>query len=306
MLPDQDTYIAMTYLPEFISWENLAAISNSAFATSLVGALSGAYAGAKAAQQIAERSKERAEFQAQIRNTNTAVTLSFMVCNAAISLKKQQTKGLCDTYFKKKAELEDFLRKRKVGEISPDIPFEFQADFRSVPFPAVPIDALRSLIYEKLSVSGRPLALVATLEGALSSLADTIENRNGLIANFKQLSPQARDAALPALYFGRPYGESHVSTEYLDTMRGLQNLTDDVIFFSHLLCQDLATHGNTILDKFKSQFKGVLEKINAIALSPEKTTGLIPTDEQYSDWLSGFGKGISHDAQSISPLDAAR
>lgn len=277
----------MICLPEFVSWENLAAISNSSFTTSLVGALAGAYAGAQAAQKITERSKERAEFQAQIRNTNAAITLSFMVCNAAISLKKQQTKSMCDIYFKKKAELEEFLQKRKAGETSTAI-FEFQADLRSLPFPAVPIDALRSLVYEKLSVSGRPLALVATLGGALSSLAETIANRNGLIAGFKQMPPQAREAAMPALYFGRPYGEGHVSTEYLDTMTGLQNLTDDVIFFSHLLCEDLATHGNKVLGKFKSQFKGVIEQINAIELSPEKTAGLIPPAEQYSEWLSGF------------------
>ena len=271
-----------------MSWENLAAISNSAFTTSLVGALAGAYAGAYAAHRISERSKERADFQTQIRNTNAAITLSFMVFNAAISLKKQQTKGLCDTYFKKKAELEGFLQKRKAGEISPDIPFEFQADLRSIPFPDVPIDALRSLVYEKLSISARPIALVATIAGALSSLADTTANRNKLIASFKELPPQVREVALPALYFGRPYGEGHVSTEYLDTMTGLQNLTDDVIFFSHLLCKDLTTHGNKVLGKFKSQFKVVLEQIHAIELLPEKTENLIPSDEQYSEWLSGF------------------
>jgi hypothetical protein len=281
----------MTCIPEFITWENLATISNSAFTTSLVGALAGAYAGAYAAQKIAERSKERAEFQSQIRNTNAAITLSFMVCNAAISLKKQQTKELCETYFKKLAELERFIQKRKVGEISLDVSFEFQADLRIVPFPAVPIDGLRSLVYEKLSVSGRPLALVPTLVGALSSLAETIENRNSLIASFKQLSPQAREMALPALYFGRPYGEGHVSTEYFDTMTGLKNLTDDVIFFSHLLCEELAAHGNRVLNKFKSQFKGSMEQINAIELSPEKTAGLMPPNEQYSEWLVGFPKG---------------
>ncbi len=71
-------------------------------------------------------------------------------------------------------------------------------------------------------------------------------------------------------------------------MTGLQNLTDDVIFFSHLLCKDLTIHGNKVLDKYKSQFKGTLENIHAIELSHEKTAGLIPSDEQYSDWLSGF------------------
>jgi hypothetical protein len=278
----------MTCLPDFMTWGNLATISNSAFTTSLVGALAGAYAGAYAAQRTAEHSKERAEFQAEIRNTNAAITLSFMVCNAAISLKKQQTKGLCESYFKKKNELEGFLQERKAGESYHDALFEFQADLRSVPFPAVPIDALRSLVYEKLSVSARPLALVATLTGALSSLAETIENRNRLIASFRLLPLQARDAALPALYFGRPYGEGHVSTEYFDTMTGLQNLTDDVIFFSRLLCEDLAAHGHKVLDKFKSQFKAVIDQVNAIELSPEKTSGLIPPNEQYSEWLAGF------------------
>lgn len=278
----------MTYLLEFLTWKNLATLFNSAFATSLVGALAGAYAGAKAAQKIAERAKERSEYQAQIRNTNAAITLAFMICNAAISLKRQQTKELCDTYFEKKISLEEFSRKRKSGETPREIPFEFRADLRSVPSPAVPIDALRSLVYEKLSVSGRPLALVATLAGVLSSLNDTISNRNGLIANFKQLSPQVRETILPPLYFGLPYDGGHVSTEYFDTMTGLQSLIDDVIFFSQLLCKDLVNHGNKVLGKYKSQFRGALERIHAIELSSEKTAGLIPEDGQYSDWLSGF------------------
>lgn len=279
---------AMTCLLEYINWENLTAISNSAFTTSLIGALAGAYAGAYAAQKIAERSKERAEFQAQIRNTNAAITLSFMVCNAAISLKRQQTKVLCETYFNKKAELESISLMRKTVEISPHALFEFQADLDKVPFPAVPIDALRSLVYEKLSVSGRQLELVATLAGVLSSLSETIEYRNGLIADFKKLPPHDQKVVLPTFYFGRPYGEGHINTEYLDTMTGLQNLIDDAIFFSRLLCEDLAVHGNHLLEKFKSQFKGVREQINAIELSPEKTAGLIPPNEPYSEWLAGF------------------
>lgn len=265
-------------------WENLLVISNSAFTTSFVGAIAGAYAGAYAAQKVAERSKERSDFQAQIRNTNAAIILSFMVCNAAISLKSQETKGLCDTYLLKKSELEEFLQKYKTGEIWHDIPFEYQADLRSIQFPAVPIDALRSLVYEKLSVSARTLALITTLAGALSSLADTIANRNRLIESFKKLSPQIRTA----LYFGRPYGEGHLNTEYPDTMTGLQSLTDDVIFFSHQLCKDLTAHGNEVLDRFKSQFKGAHEQIHAIELSPEKTASLMPADEKYSEWLSNF------------------
>ena len=62
----------MICLPEWLSWNNAIALSNTTFTTSLVGALAGAYAGAYAAQRIAERSKERKQLLTQIRNCNAA------------------------------------------------------------------------------------------------------------------------------------------------------------------------------------------------------------------------------------------
>lgn len=280
----------MTDISELITWDTLVTISNSAFTTSLAGALAGAYAGAYAAQKIAERSKERTEFQSQIRNTNTAITLSLMVCNAALLLKKQVTKDLCETYFEKKAELESLMQKRERKEIPDDVLFEVRTNLITISSFVVPINELRSLVYEKLPISGRPLAIMPTLDDALSSLAKTIEFRNSLIQNFKQLSPQSGNTELLARYFGWP-SEGHINTEYFDTMTALQNQLDDVIFFSHLLCKDLAAHGDKVLRKFKSQFKGVMDQITAFKLPPEKTAGLMPPNERYSDWLAGFPKG---------------
>jgi hypothetical protein len=272
-----------------IIWNGLQGIINSAFAISLVGAIAGAYAGAVAAQRISERNKERAEYQVQIRNTNAAITLSFMICNAAIALKKQHTKELCEGYFKQKDELAGVLKQRKANALASDIPFHFQANFQSVPFPAVPIDALSALVYEKLSVSRRPLALVASLSGALSSLGDVIANRDALIAKFKKNLPQERSPLLPALYFGLPYDGGNVSTEYPDTITGLQHLVDDVIYFSQLLCKDLEAHGAKVLGDFMSRFKQVHEQINSIVDFPD-SDGLIPDDGQYAEWLRGFMK----------------
>ena len=79
-----------------------------------------------------------------------------------------------------------------------------------------------------------------------------------------------------------------MDTVYLDSITGLQDLTNDTIFFSHMLCKDLETHGNKVLDKFKAQFKGVIEQIHAIELLPEKTAGLMPSQDRYLQWLSGF------------------
>lgn len=277
----------MNWLTELVTWEGVKSLFNSAFTSSLVGALAGAYAGATAAQRIAERAKERERLLAQIRGTNAAIMVSFGVCNAGLSLKKQQIKDLCDSYNLKRAALAEFFRKRKAGEIEKATPFEFQADLRSLQMPWVPMEALRGQIYDKLSVSGRPLALVAALSGALSSLSDTIANRNRLIDVFKQLSPEAR-ANLPALYFGLRNEEGHTSTEYADTIQALASLTDDVIFFSHLLCKDLADSGNRAVDQYAKRFKDESESIHEIDLSPAASAGLLPPDSQYGDWLRGF------------------
>lgn len=279
----------MASLADIFTWENANAFLSSAFAISLVGALAGAYAGAMAAQRIAERAKEREQLLTQIRSTNAAIMVAFVICNAGIRLKKQHAKAMYEAFTAKKRELIEYHRKRKTGEIQGEPPFEFQADLQSLQIPLVPIDILRGQVYEKLSVSGRPLALVVTLAGALSSLSDIIKIRNELIERFKQLTPDGRKA-LPALYFGLPFGEGHVSTEYADTIEALHNLTDDVIFFSELLCKDLEDHGNKTLAAYKSRFKDTLESVHSIDFARARAEGLMPSEANYVDWMDGFLK----------------
>lgn len=276
--------------------DQISGIANSAFTTSLVGSLAGAYWGATAAQKIAEREKERTELLAQIRSINTANTLAFIVCNAAIGLKKQQTQALCRTYFQKKQELEDLMRKR-VPSQGLDAPFEFQADLRTLPFPEVPIESLRNIVFNKLNASTRTTALVPTIEGAIGSLRETIANRNRLIETIKRLPPETREQSLPAIYFGLPYGAGHVSTEYLDCMHGIHNLVDDVIFFSQLLCKDLTVTGDAILKTYKTKFRQSTEKIQKIDFKPAIDEGLIPPDSQYDAWLNGF-KETEHEGKN--------
>ena len=73
----------MTWLPDFLTWENATTFFNSAFVISLIGALAGAYAGATAAQRIAERTKERDQLLTQIRSTNAAIMVALAGAPAA-------------------------------------------------------------------------------------------------------------------------------------------------------------------------------------------------------------------------------
>lgn len=222
----------MNFLTELLSWENLRALLNSGFTTSLVGALAGAYAGATAAQKIAERNKEREQLLTQIRSSNAAIMVAFGICNTGLAMKRQHTKSLHEKFNEQKNGLIEHIRKRESGEINAETLFEFQADLRTLQMPLLPINVLQNLIHEKLSMSGRPLALVATLAGASSSLEDTIRNRNLQIERFKRIPPNQKDSVFPAIYFGLPFGGGHVSTEYADIIDALYRLTDDVIFLA--------------------------------------------------------------------------
>lgn len=271
------------FVLELFTGQNVADFLNSNFTAALAGAL----AGALMAQRIGDRAKQRDALLREIRSTNAAIMVTFTICNAGLALKKQFIKDIYETYTAKKAALKDFQRRRAAGQLPPNLPFEFQADLRSLQMPVVPIDVLHTQVYENISPSGRPLALVAALVGAVASLSDTIQKRNALIERFQALSAEGI-AQLPAFYFGMPYGPGHVSTEFSDTVESLHSLTDDVIFFSELLGTDLMAHGNRILDQYRSMAKVKKEKISSVDYTEPRNQGLMPDATNYTDWLKGF------------------
>ena len=185
---------------ELFSWQNVAGFLNSNFTAALAGALGGALA----AQRIGDRAKQRDALLREIRSTNAAIMVTFTICNAGLALKKI-VRDIYETYTAAKEALKEFQQQRAAGQQYPKLPFKFLADFRTLQMPVVPIDVLRTQVYESISATGRPLALVAALIGAAASLADTIQKRNALIERFRELGPAGADQ-LPDFYFGLPYG----------------------------------------------------------------------------------------------------
>ena len=272
---------------DFFTWDGIGGLLNSNFISALAGALTGAFAGAMAAHRIADRARQREAMLAEIRSTNAAIMVAFTICNAGLALKKQQIHGIYEAYTAKKAELEELLRRRAAGEQAADRLFELQADLRNLQMPLVPIDVLRDQVYEKISAAGRPLALVAALSGSIAGLADVMEKRSGLIERFRDLG-EAGAAKLPALYFGKPYGPGHVSTEFADAIESLHRLNDDVIFFSHLLISDLKVHGQRVLAQYKKIATAKKEKIHDVDITDARVAGMMPEPGNYEDWLQGF------------------
>jgi hypothetical protein len=269
-------------------WDNMSALLNSAFTTSLVGALAGAFAGARGAQHVAERARESELLLSQIRTTNAALTTAFTISNVLLAYKKQHIKPLFEMFSAKKAELAEFQKNKSAGAIPRDQTFEFVADLRTLQMPLVPLDLLERLMFEKLSIVGRPLSLTAAIAGAVGALQDVTQRRAALIELFKNLPEANRSTTFPAMYFGLPYAQGRVSTEYADILSGLHSYADDAIFFSELLCKDLMEFGEAALAKYKARVKKTKERVSVISFDEARAAGLMPDPAAYEDWLRGF------------------
>lgn len=265
-----------------ISWGTAAALLNSNFVSGMVGALAGAFAGAIAAQRVGDRAKERDAVRAEIRNINAAVVTAHSIWNVAMSLKKQFVKEIYERYNRDKAR---FLRHMQGAEGNQK--FTFRADCLVLQVPRAPIDTLKTQVYERISVGARPLALMGALAGSFGALAEVIQRRNVLIERFQLLRDNERDD-FPARYFGVPYGGGHVSTDVGDLIEGLYRLTDDVMFFSRLLAEDVTDHGKRMKAKYDKVARIKKEGINQIEFSDARTDDLMPDPANYQDWLQGF------------------
>lgn len=274
-------------VPEWLTSASIGGLLNSAFTTSLVGALAGAFAGAHAAQRVAERAKEGERLLTQIRSTNAAITAAFTTCNQYMALKRQHVRPQYQAFLAARADFDAFQAKRSAKAIPADQCHEFVAMLHTVQMPEVPIGVLKNLVFDRLSVGSRVLALTIATVGVAATLGDLLNRHALLVERFKQIPPGS-NAATAALYFGREVSKGSVNTEYPDTMEAISAQTDDGIFFSHRLCKDLAEYGEEVLGTYRKHAKGCSERVITVDFRPALAMGLLPDEANYADWLRGF------------------
>lgn len=258
---------------------------NSPFTTSLLGSLFGAIAGAWAAQRIVGRGKVREELTNEIRNTNVGIMLALSIANVSMALKKQHVKTLKETYDNQCRELEERKANGAAGQFQG--PFSPLLDFRALDDISPPIVLLRELVFGRLSTTGRALPAVTAIEDGILNLNAVLARRNRQIERFKN-GDLPEGAEIVHMYFGIPYADGHTNQEYGDTIKAIANYTDDIIFYSILLCGDLRSHGMLIAEKYKRNVGGIVPKISDFDIKDAQASGLIPQDNDYESWLSGF------------------
>jgi hypothetical protein len=261
---------------------------NSSFSTALLGSLAGAFAGAIAAQRIVESNKSREELLKELRNTNAAAMAAFTTCNAGLALKKQHVQPLHTQFLSDKADLEQFKALRASGQIPSNATYHFISDMRTFPAPVVPIDTLRDLLFNKISVGGRPLSLVCAIEDASRGLKEAINARYALIERMKSGNIPKDD--IPTYYFGFPLPNGDTNQEYPDLVFAIHSYCDDLAFFSHMLCGDLTSHSKDLYAKLTKRQREIAPKPTEADFSSARESGLLPPDSQYADWLRAFAK----------------
>ncbi|WP_146162094.1 hypothetical protein [Nitrosomonas ureae] len=254
-------------------WKTFLKFTDSNFFNVLIGSSAGAFAGALAAQRIADRNKLREEFIKEIRNINVAITLSYSLCNIAMQLKKQNVTPMLSVFY-------DQFQKYK------DSSYTFLLDARQLMGLSLKeIESIQDFVFLKISAADRAICLVSSLFLTIGNLNNAIEKRNKITEKFKLMTNKQE---IMYEYFGLPKPNGDTNQEYLDLVKIISSSTDDTIFYSYLLCEDLHTHGNKVYSKFKKSFKSKSYGINRINFDQAKEEGMIPSSENYSTWFTSF------------------
>ena len=268
----QEFYDVVTLIVNWV-WQLL----NSNFFTALAGAL----AGALGATWIVYRIDRNRRLREEIRSTNAAIMVAFGITISYCAVKDQLVKHLKDDFDTQRTRLEAFQVAKKKGSIPPELPFEYEANFQTIMPVPVTVEVLRKLLFEKISVVGRPLTLIATLSQCIDGLNTSLEQRNEIIEKFKANHPES-PAVSASIYFGIPSEDGHVDTRYPDSVRAISAQTDDCIFFSKLLGEDLFEHGEELAKTFGRKSP----KIQKIDFQKTEQNGLIPDSKLYLDWIN--------------------
>ena len=274
----------MTQLLAIVEW--LESVLNSAFAIAILGGFVGAAGGALAAQQIAERVKRREDLLKELRNTNAAIVVSFSICNAGMALKKQHVQPMHEQFGKEKELLHEFLAKRSKGIIPANAEHQIAADLRSYPAPTTALETLKGLVFEKISAYGRALALVSVLDQSLVGLREAIAKRDAWAHRFS--SGGIPKNTFQHYYLGLQLPSGDTNQEYPDLIFAIHSYTDDVIFFSSLLCADLIKHGEAVREPLTRKSENGVPRVSTADFAGPRASGLLPPDDQYADWLNGF------------------
>ena len=89
-------------------------------------------------------------------------------------------------------------------------------------------------------------------------------------------------------YFGKRDKHGRIDFRYPASVEAIYKQTDDCIFFTKFLTDDLVAHGEHQRKAFKEARFGVAPNINKPDFVTPKADGLFPPAHQYAEWVNMF------------------
>lgn len=264
-------------------WHGASEALNSAFTSAFVSSLAGAALGASAAYLFARNTQRKQELLSTYRKTNNGIVVAATIANNTMSLKNQYVLPLSEKFYAdvRRAEQirEHHMLKGTKGE------FSLEAEMKKISPLVLPLDALKNFVYSMDLAPGRAISLASMVEQSSAELNESISMRSALIDEFR--SSNFTEEELAFNYLGLVGQDGNTNSMYADSLDGIVKYTDDVIFFSVELTEELMAHSAKVHDKLKSSIKD-LPKPYSVDFSRPKELGLIPQRSNYESWLGSF------------------
>jgi hypothetical protein len=188
----------------------------------------------------------------------------------------------------------DQFRQAAENHVGPPYVYEFHADFQTISPVRTPTDILERYLFEKIAIRGRGLAAAVTLLGAIDRLDMSVKYRNQLIAEIQKAALPVE--ALAKKYFGARTAEGTLDERFPSNITAIVEQTDDCIFFSKLLVEDLLAYGTRLRKQYAWKFRLPPKPKGA---DWSMSTDLIPPTAQYQGWLRGFPRRPSFFARLL-------
>ncbi len=253
------------------------------------GTLASAAFGAFAGAWINNRIQTKKAVIEELNAVGAALVLCFSISNRFISLKRQYVRPMRERYLQARREYDDFRERARHHGGPPPLVYDFHADIQTLTPVVAPTDVLERYVFEKISIHSRALAAAVDLLGAIDGLEKSINYRNELIADIHKKSPHQVDS-LAELYFGLRNANGVTDERFRVSIEAIYNQTDDCIFFSRILADDLLTYGNRLRRKNAWKYRLGVPKLKGADWAKAERDGLLPSNELYKSWLVGFKK----------------
>lgn len=262
----------------FEDMTNLIALISGPATNSLVSSLTGTFVGAVSAYLLTARNEnEKLKLQ-----EDTAITRAFQaatsIMNSVLNFKEQ----IVLPKVKELAHLTETVESKfaEPGTRPVIIPLDIHQLLLSHPVLNLAAHRIDFKIQNVYSIVGRPVQCADEVRRSSEMLDSIINSMNLLIEDFSKSELADEDRIF--LMLGLMQGKENRKTDerFRSTIDNLRKVTDDILFFAHLLAQDLEHH-QTAWRK-----RNHLRKRSRLRLADlGDKAALLPNLKEYESWL---------------------